>query len=264
LSDEPALNQRLLHPRHAHKREYWAQVERVPAPDGLRRLEKGLMLHGKATLPCTARILEPQPEFPPRDPPIRFRKTVPVCWIALELIEGKNRQVRRMTAAIGHPTLRLIRIGIGRFTLGALSAGTWKTLSLDERRLVLSTQETRPACPADNTRTFDYALHRSKAMPPIPTYLRAQADAVLLSVKLQPRASRTEISGPAGDDLRIKVTAPPVDHAANEALIEFLAARLHCAKNRVELLKGATARRKLIRLHGFTAGQILEALDPSS
>ncbi len=133
LSDEPELNERLLQPRHAHQREYWAQVERIPSTAALRRLAKGLVIHARKTLPCRAWILRPQPEVPPRDPPIRFRKTVPTCWLGLELVEGKNRQVRRMTAAIGHPTLRLIRVRIGRFELGALPAGTWRVLTAAER-----------------------------------------------------------------------------------------------------------------------------------
>src|SRR5437588_429643 len=103
LSDEPALNERLLHPRHAHRRIYWAQVERIPTAQALANLEKGLQIQGRDTLPCRAWLLEPQPEVPPRQPPIRFRKSVPTRWIGLELVEGKNRQVRRMTAAIGHP-----------------------------------------------------------------------------------------------------------------------------------------------------------------
>jgi 23S rRNA pseudouridine2457 synthase len=82
-------------------------------------------------------MLEPQPTLPPRDPPIRFRKSVADCWIALELVEGKNRQVRRMTAAIGHPTLRLVRVRIGTFSLGDLAPGTWRTLTDAERRQVL-------------------------------------------------------------------------------------------------------------------------------
>src|SRR5262245_10132678 len=101
LTDEPALNQRLLHPKRAHPREYWAEVERIPTPEALRQLEHGVLIQGHATLPCRARLLTPQPNLPPREPPIRFRKNVPTCWIALELIEGKNRQVRRMTAAVG-------------------------------------------------------------------------------------------------------------------------------------------------------------------
>lgn len=132
LSDEPALNRKLLHPRNAHEREYWAQVERIPTPEALRKLSKGVVLQGRKSLPCRAWILEPQPELPPREPPIRFRKTVPTCWLGLELIEGKNRQVRRMTAAIGHPTLRLLRVKVGELEL-SLESGKWKILSSVER-----------------------------------------------------------------------------------------------------------------------------------
>jgi 23S rRNA pseudouridine2457 synthase len=136
LSDEADLNQRLLHPRHGHEREYWVQVERIPSPDALRNLEAGIIVQGRKTRDCRARILEPQPDIPPRNPPIRFRKTVPTCWLALELIEGKNRQVRRMTASIGHPTLRLIRVRIGQFTAIEISPGTWRVLSSQERKLL--------------------------------------------------------------------------------------------------------------------------------
>ena len=137
LSDEPELNERLLHPRHAHEREYWAQVERIPAPDALAKLAKGLVIQGHKTLPCRAWLLDPQPLVPPRDPPIRFRKNVADCWIGLELVEGKNRQVRRMTAAIGHPTLRLLRVRMGGYWLGDLAAGKWRELNLEERAVVL-------------------------------------------------------------------------------------------------------------------------------
>jgi 23S rRNA pseudouridine2457 synthase len=162
LSDEPEWNDRLLHPRQAHEREYWAQVEKHPTLEALQKLERGVVILGRKTLPCRAWILDPQPEvgcvtpcapsdaviepcgahgvtrptLPPRDPPIRFRKSVPDCWIGLELIEGKNRQVRRMTAAIGHPTLRLIRVRIGNFPLGDLAAGQWRVLAAKERTLV--------------------------------------------------------------------------------------------------------------------------------
>lgn len=137
LTDEPGLNTRLLHPRHAHEREYWAQVERIPKPEALAELSKGVSIQGRRTLPCRAWLLEPQPVIPPRDPPIRYRMNVPDRWIGLELVEGKNRQVRRMTAAIGHPTLRLLRVRIGQFGLGRLAAGLWRELSTTERRLVL-------------------------------------------------------------------------------------------------------------------------------
>lgn len=134
LSDEPDVNARLLHPDHAHTRTYWAQVERIPDATALRQLETGVMLGGRRTLPCRAFLLDPQPEIAPRDPPIRFRKNVPDTWIGLELIEGKNHQVRRMTAAVGHPTLRLIRVQIGRLALGVLGAGEHRLLANAERQ----------------------------------------------------------------------------------------------------------------------------------
>lgn len=157
LSNEAKWNERLLHPRHAHEREYWAQVERIPTREALDRLERGVVIQGHKTLPCHAWLLEPQPGLAdghpanlaigenacptlihPRNPPIRFRKSVPDCWIGLELIEGKNRQVRRMTAAIGHPTLRLLRVRIGNFWLGDQPPGKWRMLSAQEMKLIQS------------------------------------------------------------------------------------------------------------------------------
>ncbi len=138
LSDEAALNQRLLHPTHGHRRVYWVQVERVPTPEALAKLVQGLVIQGHRTLPCRAQWLDPQPVMPPRVPPIRFRKNVADGWIALELVEGKNRQVRRMTAAIGHPTLRLVRVQIGAFKLSDLPPGQWRELPEDDRNSVLA------------------------------------------------------------------------------------------------------------------------------
>ncbi len=170
LSDEARWNERLLHPRQAHEREYWAQVENLPTRQALDQLQHGVMIQGRKTLPCRAWLLEPQP-IPvaasresaadssntrtaaaeprlgssrdaatptvfPRTPPIRFRKRVPDCWIGLELIEGKNRQVRRMTAAAGHPTLRLLRVRIGNFWLRDLPPGQWRILTGGEIELV--------------------------------------------------------------------------------------------------------------------------------
>jgi len=138
LSDEAELNERLLHPRRGHRRVYWAQVERVPDAGALAQLSRGPIVQGRKSLPCRAWLLDPQPESSPREPPIRFRKNVPTAWIGLELVEGKNRQVRRMTAAVGHPTLRLLRVQIGEFTLGDLASGAWKELSAADRQLVLT------------------------------------------------------------------------------------------------------------------------------
>ena len=138
LSDEAELNARLLQPERGHVRTYWAQVERVPSAEALAQLESGVSIGGRGTLPCRAWLLDPQPAMPPRDPPIRFRKNVPDAWIALELIEGKNHQVRRMTAAIGHPTLRLVRVKIGALELGDLAPGKWRGLSAAERERVFA------------------------------------------------------------------------------------------------------------------------------
>ena len=138
LSDEPGLNTQLLDPERGHPRTYWAQIERIPSPETLLRLQGGLDIQGYRTRPCRAWMLAPQPDISPRDPPIRSRKTVPDCWIGLELHEGKNRQVRRMTGAVGHGTLRLIRVRIGTLDLGSLATGAWRELPLDERRRALS------------------------------------------------------------------------------------------------------------------------------
>jgi 23S rRNA pseudouridine2457 synthase len=136
LSDEPSLNTRLLNPERGHRRCYWAQVERIPTQEALDQLSSGVVIQRYSTRPCHASILTPQPEIAPRNPPIRIRKNVPDCWIALDLIEGKNRQVRRMTAAIGHPTLRLLRVRIGALDLGSLVVGSWREISPEERKLL--------------------------------------------------------------------------------------------------------------------------------
>lgn len=139
LSDEPGLNSRLLDPKHAHRREYWAQVERAPNATALARLSAGgIEIENYRTLPARARLLTSAPNLSPRDPPIRFRKNVPDAWLALELTEGKNRQVRRMTAAVGHPTLRLVRARIGGLELGDLAPGFWRELDARERAAVFS------------------------------------------------------------------------------------------------------------------------------
>ena len=136
LSDEPALNARLLLPSQGHGRCYRVQVERVPTAESLRTLERGVTIQGQRTLPCRAVLLDPPPDMPPRDPPIRVRRNIPDAWISLELTEGRNRQVRRMTAAVGHPTLRLVRVRIGGYALDGLHAGEWRVLSEEERQRV--------------------------------------------------------------------------------------------------------------------------------
>jgi 23S rRNA pseudouridine2457 synthase len=136
LSDEPGLNTRLLDPQNAHIRCYWAQVEGVPTSATLEKLSQGVSIGDHHTLPCRAWLMDPQPQLPPRDPPIRVRKTVPDSWIAIELTEGKNRQVRKMTAAVGHPTLRLLRVRIGALELGDLKPSQWRELYSADRQLL--------------------------------------------------------------------------------------------------------------------------------
>lgn len=140
LSDEAGLNLRLLDPAHGHRREYWVQVERLPTDAALTQLARGVTIGDYRTQRCVVRRLDPAPNLPPRDPPIRVRQSVPDCWLALELIEGKNRQVRRMTAAVGHPTLRLVRARIGSLALAslALAPGRWRELTPAEREAVFA------------------------------------------------------------------------------------------------------------------------------
>lgn len=132
LTDDGPLIERLLNPRNDKEKTYWVLVERLPSEESLVKLQQGLKIEDYVTKKCQAKILDPQPEIPPRDPPVRFRKSVQDYWIEIKLTEGKNRQVRKMTAAIGHPTLRLIRIKIGNLELENLRPGEWREISLDE------------------------------------------------------------------------------------------------------------------------------------
>ena len=129
LTDDNKLKTRLTEPRFAHPRTYWVQVERIPDEAALSKLRHGLQLGDGPTKPTLVKLLESEPDLPPRDPPIRVRQTVPDCWLQLTLTEGRNRQVRRMTAAVGHPTLRLVRCAIGNITLAGLKPGEWQPLT---------------------------------------------------------------------------------------------------------------------------------------
>jgi 23S rRNA pseudouridine2457 synthase len=140
LSDDPALNKNLLDPSKRHERTYLAQVEGIPTPEAIERLRDGVIIEGRRTLPARAGLLDvPPPSIPPRSVPIRFRREIPTSWITLSLVEGRNRQVRRMTAAAGNPTLRLVRIAIGALRLEelALAPGEWRRLTPGELRLAL-------------------------------------------------------------------------------------------------------------------------------
>ncbi|MEL6229395.1 MAG: pseudouridine synthase [Cyanobacteria bacterium J06627_3] len=133
LTDDGQLQHRLCHPRFGHPRTYWAQVERIPDADSLQQLRQGLTIRDYTTLPAQVELLPTEPPLPQRTPPIRVRKQIPTAWLQLTLREGKNRQVRRMTAAVGFPTLRLVRVSIGHLHLGNLQSGRWRYLSADER-----------------------------------------------------------------------------------------------------------------------------------
>ena len=129
LTDHGPLQARLTDPRHGAAKTYWAQVEGVPDEPGLVALRAGVRLRDGLTRPAEARRIEP-PAVWPRDPPIRFRKNVPDSWLEIQLREGRNRQVRRMTAAAGFPTLRLIRVAVGPFQLEGLAPGEWREVEV--------------------------------------------------------------------------------------------------------------------------------------
>lgn len=132
LTDDGALQGRISHPRHKLAKTYWAQVERIPGEEALAQLRAGLDLGDFRTQPCAARLIDEPPGLWPRHPPIRYRKEIPSAWLEIRIAEGKNRQVRRMTAKVGHPTLRLIRWAVGEWTLAGLLPGTWRAIGNDE------------------------------------------------------------------------------------------------------------------------------------
>jgi 23S rRNA pseudouridine2457 synthase len=131
LTSDGALQHRLTDPKFGHPRTYWAQVEGLPAEEAIRKLEQGIVIQDYRTQPIKARLIDP-PDIPGREPPIRYRKDIPTAWLELELKEGRNRQVRRMTAAVGFPTLRLVRWAMGSITLAGLPVGAWRDLTSAE------------------------------------------------------------------------------------------------------------------------------------
>ena len=140
LTDDNNVKHRLTDPKFKHARTYVVQVERTPDEQALRKLQEGISIGGRKTRPAEAVLLTDEPHIFPRPIPVRFRKTVPTAWIKLTLYEGRNRQVRKMTAAVGHPTLRLVRIGIGILTIYGLRPGEWRRLTEAEvKRLVKRT-----------------------------------------------------------------------------------------------------------------------------
>lgn len=134
LTDDGALAHRLTDPRFEHPRTYLVQVERVPDDAALEALRRGVVLGDGPTRPAEVERLSGSPDLPERPVPIRFRKNVPTAWLKLTLREGRNRQVRRMTAAVGHPTLRLVRVAIGPTVLDGLAPGEWRELTESEQQ----------------------------------------------------------------------------------------------------------------------------------
>jgi 23S rRNA pseudouridine2457 synthase len=142
LTDNGQLQNRLAHPQFAHPRTYHVQVEGIPHESALNQLRDGVTIKNYRTRRAKVSLLVPEPNFPPRIPPIRDRKSIPTCWLEMILTEGKNRQVRRMTAAVGFPTLRLVRVSIGRdghkLDLAGLNPGDWRELSPNETKILLN------------------------------------------------------------------------------------------------------------------------------
>ena len=132
LTNHGQLQHRLSDPQFQHPRTYWVQVERIPDEAALQRLQQGVVIQDYRTKPAKVRLLPDVPQLPPRNPPIRFRKSVPTTWLEMVLTEGRNRQVRRMTAAVGFPTLRLVRVAIAHLRLEGLEPGQWRDLTPTE------------------------------------------------------------------------------------------------------------------------------------
>lgn len=128
LTDDGPFIKQFLDPDSGHERTYLVQVEKIPQQEEIDKLEEGVVIKGRKTRPCKVKLLAGEPDLPPRNPPIRERKNIPTSWLQITLIEGKNRQVRRMTASIGFPTLRLVRVSMGKLKLQDLEPGKWKEI----------------------------------------------------------------------------------------------------------------------------------------
>lgn len=131
LTNDKTLTDHLLNPKHRHEKEYYAQVEGIPTEEALEKLRAGVVIENKKTLPAKVKIID-DPKFPDRVPPIRERKNIPTSWLSLIITEGRNRQVRKMTAAVGFPTLRLVRVRIKKITASGIKPGEIRKLTAKE------------------------------------------------------------------------------------------------------------------------------------
>ena len=157
LTDDGRLQHCISDPRHKLPKTYWVQVEGIPDEAALQRLREGVELRDGLTRPARAEIMA-EPDVPPREPPIRYRAAIPTAWLRLILREGRNRQVRRMTATVGYPTLRLIRYAVGSWTLEGLAPGQWREHQVDP-------DEICHAKPRPSRRTSHRGRHRRKGRP---------------------------------------------------------------------------------------------------
>lgn len=132
LTNDGILHHKLIDPRFEHSRTYWVQVEGLPNEEALRRLKEGIFIEGKRTKKANVRLLQDEPKLWERNPPIRFRKSIPTSWLEIELFEGRNRQIRKMTAVVGFPTLRLVRIKIEFLEVFGLKPGEFREMTKEE------------------------------------------------------------------------------------------------------------------------------------
>jgi 23S rRNA pseudouridine2457 synthase len=159
LTDSGELQHQISDPKYKLEKTYWVQVENIPSPESLDKLRKGIELRDGPTLPAKVRLID-SPNIWPRNPPIRQRKHIPAQWLELKITEGKNRQVRRMTAAIGHPTLRLIRYAIGDWTVENLALGQWSEVSVPTSLLAMIKS-------ANDLDTKNHSRRRNRARKPL-------------------------------------------------------------------------------------------------
>lgn len=163
LTDDGAINAAIAQPRRKLAKTYWVQVEGVPDDDALARLAAGVVLNDGPTAPAKAALMDEPAALWPRDPPVRWRAAIPTAWVSLTITEGRNRQVRRMTAAVGHPTLRLIRRAVGPWTFDGLAPGEWRRLDLTREEALAALAQAASAQAAPNQAGGGPAARRQKS-----------------------------------------------------------------------------------------------------